>query len=112
MSYKVAVASSDGKVVNQHFGHSKQFIVFNVEAAGKWSFCETRSTDPICSNGEHKTSSLDKLVALLSDCKVIIVSRIGPVAAQALNAEGILVYSIPDFIDTALKEVTIKNITE
>lgn len=105
MSYKIAVASSDGKVVNQHFGHSKQFIVFEVEDTGIWSFKETRITNPVCSNGEHKESSMQQAVSLLSDCKVVIVSQIGFVAEQALKAEGVLAYTISDFIDIALTEV-------
>ena len=104
--YKIAVASSDGKVVNQHFGHSRQFIVFEVvDEAGNWSFYETRITNPVCSNGEHKVSSMQEVVALLSDCKAVVVSQIGIVAEQSLNSEGVLVFSSPDFIDIALEEV-------
>jgi len=31
MSYEIAVASSDGKVVNQHFGKATNFLIFEVE---------------------------------------------------------------------------------
>ena len=107
--YKIAVASSDGKVVNQHFGHSRQFIVFEIDDAGNWSFYEKRLTNPVCSNGEHKVSSMQEVVALLSDCKAVVVSQIGIVAEQALKAEGVLAYSISDFIDTALAKVIKKT---
>lgn len=103
--YKIAVASSDGKVVNQHFGHSRQFIVFEVYDSGEWSFNEIRITNPICINGEHKTSSMQEVVALLSDCKVVIVSQIGDVAKFALKAAGIIAYSSSNFIYTAIEEV-------
>jgi predicted Fe-Mo cluster-binding NifX family protein len=106
--YKIAVASSDGKFVNQHFGHSKQFIIFEVDESGKWSFNEVRITKPVCSNGEHKASSMHEVAVLLSDCKAVVVSQIGVIAEQALKAEGITAYSISEFIDTAIAEVMVQ----
>ncbi|HEY5586930.1 MAG TPA: NifB/NifX family molybdenum-iron cluster-binding protein [Ruminiclostridium sp.] len=105
MSYKIAVASSDGKVVNQHFGHSRQFIVFEVNDVGKWSVIEIRTTNPVCGMGEHNDSSMQKAVKLLSDCKIVLVSQIGYGAQQALKSEGIEAYIISNFIDIALVEV-------
>ena len=29
MPLRVAVASSDGKFINQHFGHAEQFLIFD-----------------------------------------------------------------------------------
>jgi len=105
MSYKIAVASSDGKVVNKHFGHARQFIVYEVDDAGKWSFIEMRSTNPICNMGEHNESSMQQTVKLLSDCKVVVVSQIGFIAEQALMDEGISSYSVSDFINSVLPKV-------
>ena len=31
VSFKVAVASSDGKFVNQHFGMTQQFLIFEIK---------------------------------------------------------------------------------
>ncbi|MCW2277676.1 NifB/NifX family molybdenum-iron cluster-binding protein [Heliophilum fasciatum] len=37
MSYKVAVTSSDGLTIDQHFGHAKSFHILEVdEASGAW----------------------------------------------------------------------------
>ena len=45
MAYKIAFASSDGKVVNQHFGRTKQFLI--VEIDGKdYKYIETRVNEP------------------------------------------------------------------
>ncbi len=105
MSYRIAVASSDGKVVNQHFGHTRQFLVFEVEADGKWSFKEMRNTEPACGVNEHSTSSMSQAVGLLSDCRAVIVSQIGFGARQALGEKGIQAYEMPVLIHSALKEV-------
>ena len=31
MSYKIAFASSDGKLVNQQFGSAKKFLIFRIK---------------------------------------------------------------------------------
>lgn len=111
MSYKIAVASNDGKVVNQHFGHSKQFIVFDVSDNGEWDFSEIRSTVPACSFGEHSDSSIEDVVNVLADCRVVVVSQIGFGAEQALHGAGIKAYTIPDLIYTALNKV-IKSLSQ
>lgn len=109
MSYKIAVASSDGKVVNQHFGHSRRFIIFKADDEGKWSFIEDRITIPACSTGEHNELSMQSVVKLLSDCRTVIVSQIGLGAVQALKNEGINAFTLPDYIDKALQEVILLN---
>lgn len=105
MSYRIAVASSDGKVVNQHFGHSRQFIIFEISDGGEWDFKEIRNTVPPCSLGQHSESALEQVIRDLSDCSVVVVSQIGYGAEQALGNAGIRAYVIPDLIYTALNKV-------
>lgn len=106
MSYRIAVASSDGKVVNQHFGHCRQFIIFEVSDFEEWDFKETRETLPPCSFGEHSSSLLDEAIKKIYDCSVVVVSQIGYGAEQALLQSGIKTYVMPCLINEALNEVT------
>lgn len=105
MPYKVAVASSDGKVINEHFGRSQQFLIFEITDDDKWSFVELRENIPPCGQGEHNENDMQRTVNLLSDCKKVLVSRIGLGAEQALKLKGITAYTIPDFIDDALNKL-------
>lgn len=105
MSFKTAVASSDGKVVNLHFGHCRRFLIFETDDTGEWRFREKRDTCPACSTGEHSDSSMQQVVGLLSDCSAVAASQIGYGAVQALNSEGIQAFIISDFIDQALVHV-------
>ncbi len=105
MTYRIAVASSDGKVVNQHFGHCRQFIIFEVSDTGEWSFKETRNTIPPCSTGEHSFSLLNQAIRELSDCSFVVVSQIGFGAEQALLQAGIKTYVMPDLIYSALNKI-------
>ncbi len=105
MSYKVAAASSDGKVINQHFGRSRQFLVFEIKDDGGWDFLELRENIPPCGAGEHHDEDMIRTVELLSDCSKVLVSQIGPVAEQALRSRGITAYAISDFINSALDKL-------
>ncbi|MDE6833495.1 MAG: hypothetical protein K2J39_04515 [Ruminococcus sp.] len=35
-NYKIAVASSDDIVVNQHFGHADRFIIYEITSDGDY----------------------------------------------------------------------------
>lgn len=102
MSYRVAVASSDGKYVNEHFGRAKQFLIFNI-ADDQFEFYELRKIDPPCSGAGHNEDQMSRTVELLADCKAVLVSQIGSGAVQALSLKGIKSYVLPDFIEDAMK---------
>lgn len=110
MSYKVAVASSDGKVVNRHFGHTKQFLVFDIEG-DKFNFLELRENFPPCTGQEHHDDRLAGAVDLVADCRAVLVSQIGPGAAELLVSRGIQPYVLPEFIEDALNQlISLKKI--
>ena len=110
MSYRVAIASSDGKYVNEHFGRAKQFIIFNV-ADDQCEFYELRKNDPPCSGDGHNENQMTKTVELLADCTAVLVSQIGQGAVQALSLKGITPYVMPDFIEDALKSFLQTKVT-
>ena len=104
MSYKIAVASSDGKVVNQHFGKATQFLVFEVEE-DNFKFLKLLESSPFCNYGEHDENKLLSAVDALEGSRAVLVSQIGNGAAQALKTKGIEVFDVHDFIEDALKKL-------
>ncbi|HBW34238.1 NifB/NifX family molybdenum-iron cluster-binding protein [Desulfosporosinus sp. BICA1-9] len=104
MSYRVAVASSDGKYINQHFGRARQFLIFDVND-NKYEFYELRKNDPLCSGQDHNEDQMSRTVELLADCREVLVSQIGPGAIQALALKGIKYRIVPDFIEDVLKSI-------
>lgn len=101
---KVAVASTDGKFVNQHFGRAKDFLIFQWKD-GFFFFLEKRDNTPPCLQQDEHDDMLVRSVQLLHDCQAVIVSQIGPGAVEALELEGITPYVIPNFIEEALAEL-------
>lgn len=105
MSFKVAVASSDGKFVNQHFGMAQQFLIFEIDDEGKYEFLELRENLPACDVEGHSEDAMTRSVKLISDCDAILASQIGPGAIDILIKNGIEPYLAPTYIDEALKEL-------
>jgi len=107
VSFKVAVASSDGKFVNQHFGRASQFLIFEIKDDGGYEFLTLRKNIPPCNSGESHDDLLNKTLDLISDCRAVLVSRVGTGAAEALVLRGIQPYVIPNFIEDVLKQLVL-----
>ncbi len=106
VSIRVAVASNDGKYVNQHFGHAQQFLIFDVDPDGAYEFLEIRKNLPSCKGGESNETERMATLKIIKDCDAVVVSRIGQGAADFLVSSGIKPYIIPDFIENALEKLT------
>jgi nitrogen fixation protein NifB len=89
---KMAVASSGGGVINQHFGHAREFLIYEASADGV-RFVGHRKTDLYCSGGDScgdGESVLGKTIAALAGCEVVLCSRIGYEPWGLLEAAGIV----------------------
>lgn len=104
MPYKIAIASSDGKFVNQHFGKAQQFLIVELKDNGSYEFLETRKNKPACTVEGHD-STIDASMDIISDCEAVLVSQVGPGAADLLIERGIQPVIIPMLIDDALKRI-------
>lgn len=105
--YKVAVASTDGKVVNQHFGKSELFYIYQIEPDWKFSLVEKRELPPVCHGESHDADLMLRNIKSLNDCKYLLVSKIGNVAANMVQAQGITPMELPGFIDESIEKLTI-----
>lgn len=105
MTIKMAVASSDGKYINEHFGRTQQFLVFVINDDDEYEFIELRKSTPPCFAQGHNEDLMLTTIEMLSDCQAIVVSQIGPGAIERLAVHGINAYVIPDFIEDALKRL-------
>jgi nitrogen fixation protein NifB len=84
---RVAVASSQGKSVDLHFGHADQFLVFDV-AANRVEFIDTRHVRAVEDDLEG-VEDLDLAVESIGDCQVVLSMRAGPHAQERLLKHGI-----------------------
>ncbi|MBQ3666148.1 MAG: dinitrogenase iron-molybdenum cofactor biosynthesis protein [Lachnospiraceae bacterium] len=110
--YQIAVASSDGIVVNSHFGRADQFLIYQLEIDNEnddWmkKYVELRKVAPVCQGGNHDDNRLEKTADLFLDCKYILVSRIGQGAANVLEGKGIIPMELPGMIDESIHQLII-----
>lgn len=103
---KIAVASTDGKVVNQHFGRADSFLILEVdEDTAQFKLAEQRNAVPVCHRGDHEEYQMKEAVKNLSDCQYVLVSRIGVRARNELEALGLEVYEIPGIISESVDKL-------
>ncbi len=104
---KAAVASTDGKIINQHFGHAEQFLIFDLSQPDP-RFIELRRCLPICGTSGrpgHSEDAMEERVRLIGDCRAVICSRIGYGMQRKLADRGIRPVEAADFIETALRRL-------
>ena len=101
-AYRIAVATSDGYLVNRHFGRTERFDIYLAQEDLSFRKEEERRLPAVCQGGEHSKDAMRARIEALKDCRCVLVSRIGLDAASALEAEGIAAYELPGYIEESL----------
>jgi nitrogen fixation protein NifB len=87
-SVLVAIATKGGGRINQHFGHAKEFQVYEVSAKGV-EFIGHRKVDQYCQGGWGEDASLDGVIQALEGVTMVLCAKIGDCPKDALKAAGI-----------------------
>ena len=88
ISILIAVATKGGGRINEHFGHAKEFQIYEVSTAGS-KFVGHRRVDLYCESGYAEEDSLEIVVRAINDCQAVFVARIGGCPREGLKAAGI-----------------------
>lgn len=125
MSYKIAIASSDGGNVNETFGSAGSFIIYEV-TDGVYQKAEERifqseKSDIVpnnCSNSKSCGSSggcgsgcggqgeASAKVELIADCRAVVCKKIGFHIQKQLERKAISAFDVSCTIDEALSKIT------
>jgi nitrogen fixation protein NifB len=88
----MAVATSGQGLINVHFGHAKEFLIYEASPEGV-RFISHRKTDAYCSGdatcGETE-SALQRTIRSLSGCEVVLCSKVGYEPWEMLETAGIM----------------------
>lgn len=101
MDTKIAVASTDGTTVNEHFGRASVFRIYRLHDQGH-EFLELRENAPPCEGQRHDDDALDRAARLIADCRGVVAAQIGPGAIDALIGQRVLAFAMEGTIDGAL----------
>lgn len=87
----MAVATKGSGIINEHFGHAKEFLIYEASGTGV-RFIGHRKTIAYCEGGGScgdGTSALDASLKALAGCEVVLCSKIGFEPWGPLEAAGI-----------------------
>ncbi len=88
----MAVATSGGGLINQHFGHAREFLVYEASPNGV-RFIGHRKVDQYCIGNDtcgEKESALSGSIRALKGCEVVLCSKIGFEPWGELEGAGIV----------------------
>ena len=91
-SMRVAVTTTSHNMVNQHFGHARQFLIYRVNEE-LVEFEGVRRVDQYClgSCDDDKEAVLDRAIEVLKGVDVVLTARIGHHPSMKLREAGIVV---------------------
>jgi len=104
MAYRIAIASSDGESVDQHFGQAINFLIYEI-SEGQVEFIEDREVITNQDQEFHSDANFERITILLKDCKAVFVRKIGERAIRYLLVNGIKSFAVDyslNFIFTTL----------
>ncbi|TDX52705.1 nitrogenase cofactor biosynthesis protein NifB [Orenia marismortui] len=110
-----AIASKTGRLIDQHFGHVDNFLVYKYTDQGI-ALVDNRSIERYCigKECEDKEAKIKNIVDLLSDCEAVLSMRIGYEPKKKLLENGIksleIYDGIEDGIEYAIKELGLKDV--
>ena len=87
----VAIATKGGGRVNQHFGHAKEFQVYEASPAGVAFIGHRKVDDAYCRGGFGEDATLDSVISTLEGIDIVLCSKIGDCPKQQLECAGIRV---------------------
>lgn len=105
--YKFAVASKSGINIDQHFGHAKEFYIYDYKA-GKVAFVEKRNVDNYC-NGKSECNDsedkIEKIIKVINDCNGVLSLRMGDEPMHKLEERGIKAFQLYEEIRKGILNV-------
>ena len=116
MSYKIAVATSDGENVDLHFGSTKVFQIYQAEGE-KFDFLESRKVINAdnaqiagCNCGEGGGNNCggkekSEAVEILSDCRAVVCAKIGRNILKQLELRAISSFDVSIPVKEALEKI-------
>jgi len=88
----MAVATTGGGVINQHFGHATEFLVYEGSAEGARFIGHRKVADLYCSGNDtcgDGESVLGGIIRALEGCEAVLCSKIGYEPWEMLEEAGI-----------------------
>lgn len=103
----IAVASKDGKEINQHFGHADRFLIYDVDGISV-RLVDEKKVERYCTYDEAhplRGHILRGFSDTLQGCRAIVCSQIGQAPQEEMALLGFPVFALNGEIRQALTEL-------
>lgn len=103
--YRIAVTSKYGKLVDQHFGHAGEFIIYQGDGRD-FKLVERRSVHRYCSGMEEcgeEEAKRESTIRTVKDCQAVLTMRIGQHAKEKLAEQGTRSIEYCDSVENGLR---------
>jgi predicted Fe-Mo cluster-binding NifX family protein len=103
----IAVATKDGRDIDQHFGHAERFLIYDVEGS-EAKLVDEKKVERYCSFDEGhplRGHILRGIADALAGCRAVVTARIGPAPQGEMERLGFDVYSATGEIKATLIEL-------
>lgn len=105
MALRIAVASSDGKFIDEHFGMAHCFWIYELDNL-QMTLMELREIRSPHDSGELIThETLYGIVEQLVDCRIILAVRVGRRAAALLRKNAIEFFEVSGSLTDCLEKL-------
>jgi predicted Fe-Mo cluster-binding NifX family protein len=87
----IAVASNDGREINQHFGHAERFLIFSIEE-GDAKLVDEKKVERYCTyDQDHplRAHILQAIADALAGCRAVVCAQIGQGPQMEMERLGI-----------------------
>lgn len=103
----IAVATKDGKIINQHFGHAERFLLYEVEGPTV-RLVDEKKVERYCTYDEAhplRGHVLRGISDALQGCRAIVCSQIGQAPQEEMGRLGFEVFTLEGEIHASLAEL-------
>ena len=76
------VATKGGGRINQHFGHAREFQIYEASSAGVVFIGHRKVEDAYCQGGFGEDATLDSVIRTLEGIDIVLCSKIGDCPKQ------------------------------
>lgn len=103
----IAVASKDGREINQHFGHAERFLIYDV-ADGEARLVDEKKVERYCTyDADHpqRAHILRHIAEALTGCRAVVCAQIGQGPQMEMERLGIDAFATEGPIKATLVEL-------
>jgi predicted Fe-Mo cluster-binding NifX family protein len=103
----IAVASKDGRDINQHFGHAERFLIYEVEETEP-RLVDEKKVERYCTyDADHpmRAHVLKAIADALAGCRAIVCAQIGQAPQMEMERLGLDTFVADGPIKPTLSEL-------